>query len=263
MKFNGIDTAAKISAEQAQKLKAEGVSFVGRYLVPATGTTAWKALSEAEARAIREAGLALLLIWETSPARVKGGQIAGKTDATMARALAEAMHVPSGTVIVFAADYNVQPDDYAAVHEYLYGASCVLSPYQVGLYGHEKIVNEMAARSVCCYFMQCVAWSNQFSWRANVIQYAWQGDQRAKAVEKKVGFAVDLCAADSLSQMWGPIEPAPWYEDTMRWAIAEGIVTEERPLDKPTRAEVLQMFRNYDRRFEPEDKKSDSGLLSD
>ena len=34
MTYRGIDTAAKISAAAAKELKAAGISFAGRYLVP-------------------------------------------------------------------------------------------------------------------------------------------------------------------------------------------------------------------------------------
>lgn len=35
-----------------------------------------------------------------------------------------------------------------------------------------------------------------------------------------------------------------WYEDAMQWALDNGIISEERPLDNATRAEVVQMFYN-------------------
>ena len=48
--YQGIDTAAHISAAAAIKLKAEGIAFAGRYLVP-PGMN--KELTAAEARDLR------------------------------------------------------------------------------------------------------------------------------------------------------------------------------------------------------------------
>lgn len=55
----------------------------------------------------------------------------------------------------------------------------------------------------------------------------------------------------------------PWYADAMRWALDSGVITEERPQDAATRAEVVQMIYNYNRIMQPEDNKRFSGLLED
>lgn len=46
MIYEGIDTAAHITADRAQNLRADGFPFVARYLVP---ETLWKALTAQEA----------------------------------------------------------------------------------------------------------------------------------------------------------------------------------------------------------------------
>ena len=50
--YDGVDTAAKITAATARTLRQEGYSFVVRYLVPDSGGTAWKALTAAEVSAL-------------------------------------------------------------------------------------------------------------------------------------------------------------------------------------------------------------------
>ena len=55
MTYLGIDTAARISAAQAQKLVESGVSFVGRYLAPG------KDLTPQEVKNLRDVGLAIML----------------------------------------------------------------------------------------------------------------------------------------------------------------------------------------------------------
>ena len=257
MKYLGIDTAAKISASAAQILRENGISFAARYLVPESGNTAWKALSAAEANGLLDAGLAVMLCWETSADRVKGGASAGNADGTTAKALAEAMGIPAGTAIYFAADYNVPESDFSAVYEYLYAASIVLKPYEVGLYGHEKLVHTMAQRSVCKHFWQCCAWSNTLDASTEVWQYQWQGGTEAKALAAKVGFAVDLDSAGTLKAMWTPEKPTTEEEDALNWAREMGIIDD-------TMRDVTQtalMLWRYHRIYSNEDDKKYSGLV--
>ena len=262
MTYQGIDTAARITAEQAKKLREQGVAFVCRYI----GPESWgKTITPAEAKILRDNGLAILLCYETSAARMLGGARAGAEDGYVARQAAEELGVPSGTVIFFAADWDVQTAELPLCEAYLKTASYNTEQFGVGLYGGERVVSDMSGRGACYYFWQCVAWSNQFLPVADVRQYAWQGDPRAKAMAAATGiYAVDLDSADTLAGMWMPDVPQPethWYDDTIAWATKEGIMDGTRPEDYATRAEVAQMIRNYNRRFEAEDAKAYSGLL--
>ena len=74
MMYTGIDTAARINATQAAKIKAQGISFVGRYLVP---ESYGKALTAEEADVLREAGLAILLCWEIGGEDMRQGAVKG------------------------------------------------------------------------------------------------------------------------------------------------------------------------------------------
>ena len=261
--YQGIDTAARITAAQAAKLRQNGVEFVARYLAPG------KALTAAEVADLRDAGLAIMLCWETTANRIRGGAKAGAADAMAARQAAEALGVPAGTVIFFACDYDAPSSDFASIEAYLRTATYNIEQYGVGLYGPERVIAAMSERGACYYFWQCVAWSNQFLPVADVRQYAWQGDARAKAMAAACGIsAVDLDSAETLAGMWAaPVKPKPepekhWYDETMQWAKKEGICDGTRPEDPATRAEVAQMILNYNRRFEGGDEKTDSGLLS-
>lgn len=226
MIYDGIDTAAKISAKAAKILRSEGVSFAARYLVPNAGNTAWKALTAAEAKDLRDAGLAIMLCWETTANRMAGGYDVGQVDGAAAKRLAEGMGIPSDTVIYFAADYNVPESDYASVYDYLYAATVSAFPYNVGLYGSENIVREMDERRACLYFWQCVGGSTQFLPCAKVIQYQWQGGDEAMALASKVGFAVDLDSAETLTGMWKPEAEKTEAEMAHEWAIQYGIADE-------------------------------------
>lgn len=255
--YQGIDTAAKITAKTAKILRSEGYSFVARYLVPNSGGTAWKALTAAEAKIIRDAGLAVMLCWETTASRVNGGAAFGEEDGKTARKLAQDMGIPAGTTIYFAADYNVPESDYDAVDAYLDAAMMNLGVYCVGLYGHEKLVKAMAKRGYR-RFWQCVAWSNAFDDCAGVIQYEWQGGENAKALTSKIGVAVDLDAAESLDGMWSP-ETNTYSEGDLahKWCVEMGI-TDDTMRDVSQTELMLWRYHNI---YTPEDNKRYSGTL--
>lgn len=276
MTYQGIDTVARITASQAQKLRENGVSFVGRYLTPAGYS---KGITKEEIAILRGAGLAILLCWELNAEAMKEGATRGAHDGTQARKAAEALGVPAGTTIYFAADYNVPTSDLIQCEQYMLAAQAAIGGYVAGIYGGEKVVEFLTLRKVKRAW-QCVAWSNKFCASANVRQYAWQGAEESKEMAAKCGIlAVDMDSCEDMKRagLWMPyneyddgdggtiVEPAePWYvkNGTLAWGKKEGIITDERLDDKATRGEVLQMLRNYNRRFEAEDTKTDSGLLS-
>ena len=278
MTYEGIDTAARLTAAQARILRDSGISFVGRYLVP---ESLWKALTAKEAADIRAAGLAIMLCWELGGEDLRQGAAKGAEHGARAKQLAEGLGVPAGTIIYFAVDYNAQPADYPLIEQYMLAAQTAMgSKYVAGLYGHERIVEYLAQRGTVKKFWQCVAWSNMFSPYATVRQYAWQGDERAKAVQKLIGVAVDIDATETLSGMWMPqteysdgddtiIVPQPWYAEAMAWAKDAGLIQDGRPNDPVTRAELATVMQRYDRLVDekiklrlPEDS-SFGGLISE
>lgn len=247
--YLGVDTAAKISASAARILRENGITFVCRYLVPNSGNTAWKALTASEAKDLRDAGLAILLCWETTANRPAGGYDVGHVDGATAKKLAQDMGIPAGAVIYFAADYAVPESDYEAVYQYLYAAAGSASPYRVGLYGSENIVREMNERRACDFFWQCVGGSNMFLDCAKTIQYESQYGKDAKAMAAKVGFAVDLDSAVTLTGMWEPKKPSTEAEDAHRWAVSRHIVDETMRDISQFEIMLYRYFRNY----QPED----------
>jgi len=243
MTYQGIDTAARVSASSAVALKENGISFVGRYLVPPSMP---KFLSYTEAEQIRSTGLAILLIWESTAERARFGAQAGKDDGTQALIIAQSYKIPYDCAIYFAVDYDAPRSDYAVIEQYLYAAKQAIAPYRIGVYGKSDLINSIK----CDCYMQCVAWSyGAVSAKNNVYQYAWQGDEKAKALANKVGFAVDLDRCDDMKAagMWLPPEKSNWYDDAMAWAAETGLMNDGRPLDYVTRAElatVMQRFYN-------------------
>lgn len=270
MTYEGIDTSARITAAQARKMRENGLCFAGRYL----GPESWgKTVTRAEAKALHAEGISILLCYETTAERMRGGREAGAEDGSNALRYARELDVPVGTCIFFACDYNVPTGDLILCENYISAAQAALGGvYEAGCYGPEKVVSFLSDRRDCFKFWQCCAWSNQFLPVANVRQYAWQGDVRSKDMAKKLGIAaVDLDAGEDLRGLWAPEKPEPvkhWYDETVLWAISEGIVAgptieAARPEDYATRAECMQMFRNFCKRFEEPDMKNASGLPAD
>lgn len=259
MTYQGIDTAARISAEAAQILRDNGISFVGRYLVPESLS---KALTAKEAAKIRDAGLAILLCWELETNAIRQGPQRGTQDGQRAKQCAEELGVPAGTCIYFACDYNIPYGDLQPAERYLKAAQIALGgKYVAGIYGPQKLMSYLSDRNVCRHLWQCCAWSNFYHDSVTVRQYEWQGGVNAKALASKVGFDVDLddCADLTAAGLWMPEAAKPWYADAMKWADDAGLIKDGRPSDPVTRAELATvLYRIYG----PEDDKKDSGLLS-
>lgn len=170
----GIDCAAPLTKKTAAAIKKAGYEFAGRYLVPAVGTLAGKALSQREAKAVTDAGLRLLTVWETTADRVKGGAAAGTSDGKRALKCARDIGMPAHGIIYFAVDYDAQPADMPTIEAYLRAARAQTAEYEIGVYGAYKVIEYMAARDVCRGYWQCVGWSGgRVSDHHNVYQAQW------------------------------------------------------------------------------------------
>lgn len=258
MKYQGIDTAARISADAAKKLAALGISFAGRYLVP---PGMHKELTAEEAQGLRDAGLAILLCWEIDAARAGRGAPVGSQDGARARQLAQDMGVPPGTAIFFAVDYMPRRPEYDAIREYFLAAQAAVAPYRCGIYGCYDVVEEMKAQIPQLYVWQCVAWSSgKISDKLNFYQRYGSAAQPCQEIQAQVGFAVDLDFGDSLDGLWQPPPEKPWYADAMAWAESAGLIRDGRPNDPVTRAELATVLY---RLYGPEDTKTASGLLTE
>lgn len=209
--IRGIDCASPVSARAAEILKAEGFEFVCRYLVPPSYS---KALSWAEAEILHAAGLEILLVWETTAARMRGGAAAGREDGARAYARARELGVPNNVILYFAADFDAQAEDMSALRAYLAAARDQTGPYEVGVYGSYRVIEAMKT-SVAKGFWQCVAWSGgRVSDAMTVYQAQWQGTEEAKTLGTKLGFAVDINECPDMDEagMWSYRQPEPVQE---------------------------------------------------
>ncbi len=208
--LKGIDCAAKISAVAAQQIKAAGYDFVCRYLVPAAGVNAWKALTAMEAHAISDAGLLQLSVYETTADRCKGGAAAGTADGRAACQLAQAYDIPETAILYFAVDFDAQAGDLGAIEAYLRAARAQTGGYEVGVYGSFRVIEAMAQRGACKGFWQCYAWSYKQT-SAHRTAYQYRNGQTVS------GISVDLDEAYDGAGLWsyGQAATAAESEDEM------------------------------------------------
>lgn len=167
--MKGIDCTVQITPAYAKALKAAGIGFVARYLVPVS--MVWKRLTKAEVEAMSVEDIKILSIFESTANRARLGKAAGESDGKTALAEAKVVRQPTGSAIYFAVDYDAQPKDYDLIYTYLQAAQAQISGYFVGVYGSYAVCEEMAKRGIK-YFWQTYAWSKgKKSAHANVYQY--------------------------------------------------------------------------------------------
>ncbi len=204
--IRGIDCARPLDAKTAAAVKHAGYDFVGRYMVPASGSLKWKALTAAEAKAVTDAGLRLLTVWETTADRVKGGADAGASDGKRALRCAQSIGMPTSGIIYFAVDYDATAADMPTIEAYLRAARAQTGDYEIGVYGSYGVIEYMAQRNVCRGYWQCLGWSGgKVSAHRTVYQ--------AQFGQSVAGVSVDINECPDMTQagIWNYEE-----EDTMQ-----------------------------------------------
>ena len=261
----GIDCATPLTAKTAKAIAEAGYSFVGRYLVPPTGSLKWKALTKAECRRITDVGLRILTVWETTADRAKEGAEAGAADATRARKLAAEYGTPAGAAIYFAVDYDARRSDYGAIEAYIRAAKRQMGgEYLVGLYGSYSIVEEMASRGAADCYWQCVAWSyGRVSEHRSVYQALFGQSVAGVAVDinecedmKKAGIwsyadkfdeeDEDMTGEDIYKKLkdYLSTQPVPaWARDELQEAVDMGITDGMRPMELVPRYQAAIMAK--------------------
>ena len=157
----GIDCATPIPAAVADKLAADGVRFVARYIA---GTT--KRILKPEAQLLSDRNLLINSCYETVAERVSTrvgldlSAARGKEDGLAALNNAQAIGQPDGTYIYFAIDYDAREKDFDCIEIYLRTANLYIPKYRTGVYGPQRVLTEMHRRGACVGFWQACAWSD-------------------------------------------------------------------------------------------------------
>lgn len=154
--IQGFDCATKLTVKTATSLKNSGFEYAIRYLP----TTAWKGLTKEEVKAIQNAGLKLVSIFQRSANYASYFNYEeGKKDGPHAQRLAESLGQPKDTAIYFAVDYDAQPKNIGGVLAYFKGVKETLKDYRIGVYGSYRVMNEVKQKEPVDYYWQTYAWS--------------------------------------------------------------------------------------------------------
>jgi hypothetical protein len=164
--IEGIDCASTVSNPAA--VRSAGKRFVCRY-VSTPGS--WKNASKSELAACRKAGLAVVLVWETTATAALAGEAAGRADAKSARAAATGLGFPANRPVYLAVDFDAQPSQMGPVCAYFKGARDA-GAGPMGVYGGLRVVTQTGMH----YRWQTLAWSGGV-WdpKAQIQQYAING----------------------------------------------------------------------------------------
>lgn len=163
----GVDYAFGRPAMSA--LRAAGVTFVCRYLSHSPA----KNLTAAEARQLSDAGIWIVVVWETTAQRALDGHAAGAADARDARTQAGACGMPDDRPIFFAVDWDASSGQQSRINAYLDGAASVLGRERVGIYGGYGPVKRALDGGHATWAWQTYAWSGgRWDSRARLQQYS-------------------------------------------------------------------------------------------
>ena len=162
----GIDYAW--SHPSIAAMRSAGVKFVCRYL----SHDASKDLSRGEADRLSEAGIWIVVVWETTANRALSGKAGGVADAKDAARQAAACGMPADRPIYFAVDWDASTSQQATINAYLDGAASVIGRGRVGMYaGYGPIKRAFDAGKIT-YGWQTYAWSGgRWDPRAHIQQY--------------------------------------------------------------------------------------------
>lgn len=169
MAYAAIDCATKLTAESAKALKSEGITHVIRYLNPG-----WKGLTADEVKAISDAGLEIVSVFETVPTQVSYfTHDQGKQDAQDASKYAKALGQTKGSAIYFTVDYDAQGKDLGEILDYFSAVAESIDPsFKLGAYGSYAVLQYLKQHSKVEFFIQTYAWSHgQVCDFAHLYQY--------------------------------------------------------------------------------------------
>lgn len=172
-------------------ITAAGYSFVCRYLTSGGPGLPGKLLTPGEYARLQSAGISVVLNWETTADRMKGGAVAGLADAISANAVAKALGAPSDRPIFFSADWDASPAEQAVIDAYLRAVAGVIGIGRTGVYGSYYVCQRCLDNGTATWAWQAAAWSGgQIEPRAHIYQRI--GAVTVSGVECDVNEALQL-----------------------------------------------------------------------
>ena len=172
-------------------LKAAGYDFAIRYV---SGSGAPKNLTASEAQALQNAGIDIIVIFESTAGRILDGYNAGVADANTAVTVATVAGAPQNFFCYFACDIDATPSDQTAINAYLDGAASALGGVQrVGLYAGYWPLSRALDAGKAAKGWQTTAWSggNKDS-RISLYQHTYDVSIAGGTCDINDGYGADL-----------------------------------------------------------------------
>lgn len=166
----GVDYA--FSRPSIPLLAQAGVKFAFRYLSFENSLTKPKILTNSEALALSQAGIAVVSNYEWYESRCTEGFAAGAADAKTAVSQARAAGAPDGKPIYFSVDTDTSPD---SVRTYFQGIASVIPLSQIGVYGSYRVVKGLKEAGLVTWLWQTYAWSGGMWYSGNHVEQYQNG----------------------------------------------------------------------------------------
>lgn len=144
-----------LTIAKAKRLK-EDYDFVGRYLTGTVGGTKAKNLTLEEIEILTAENLNIFPIYQDGGnSEFYFGNVKGKQDAEKAIAVAESLHIPYGTIIYFAVNYDFTAEKieerlilhFEGIKEIFDSTNC---GYKIGIYGSRNVCSTICDAGLAC-----------------------------------------------------------------------------------------------------------------
>lgn len=159
-----------VTGPPIDSMKADGISFVCRYLSEVNALTQIKLLSPAEAKTLGENGIAIVSNYEWYGNRAAEGFASGVADAKIAASQHADCGGPPDKPIYFSVDFDTSVT--SAIIDYFKGIASVIGLHRTGAYGSYQAIKGLLDANVIAWAWQTYAWSGG-AWepRAHIQQY--------------------------------------------------------------------------------------------
>lgn len=206
----------------AATLKANGKKFVGRYAVNDLAPNG-RGITADEYAAMKAAGIAVYLYWESSEGWMMDGFAAGAQAAVNAQQNINRAGMPHDTPVYFACDFDAAPSQQWAIDKCLEGAATVIGFDRVGVYGGYHVIHRCHENGTAKWFSQTSAWSGgMLHPAAHIYQYEYNqyfagtNCDLNRAFAENFGQAMDAPVEPEKPKYATPL-PITWKEGDYGW----------------------------------------------
>lgn len=195
-----------------------------------------KNLTRGEAERLSEAGIDLVLFFQTTRGFMISDRASGARDAKSALAQARACGMPEGRPLYFALDTDprpLTPTEWNKVFGYLDGAAAVIGRGNVGIYGGRLAIDRALGATKAMWGWQTKSWSEGWSAKAHVQQYKHDVPLGRGRVDRDRAMTTDFGQWKVGDDM--PLTDADkkWLEQEIRDAVNKHASHDERPTCDP------------------------------